>query len=380
MTLIDIAAIGSLALLAALATGMLTVAALVLLRRARLTVQLGILAFSGLVSAAAGLLAVDAGHAAPLGLASALIVVGSSGTVTLLMALALGLGVSHGARTVARSVRTLGTEDQAVEAGSPSTAEILELAAELDAAVGRLAAARDRDRAVEHSRREMTAWVTHDLRAPVAGIMAMAEALEDSLADDPARYHRRLRELSVQLAGMVDDLFELSKIDAGTLRLRREPVALVDVVRAAVVDLRASSPLREVALHAPSGDTVMVMADRAELSRAVANLLQNAVQHTPARSPITVSADVRGGRACLSVVDAGAGIDESQLARIFEPGWRGADARASGSSEGSSGAGLGLAIVRGIAEAHRGEVTARNIPGGFRMDLVLPTETVLAAR
>ena len=120
-------------------------------------------------------------------------------------------------------------------------------------------------------------------------------------------------------------------------------------------------------------------ADPRELSRAVSNLLLNAIQHTPAGSPITVSASVVDGRASIAVIDTGGGIDEDDLTRVFDPGWRGESARtpqpAAPSSihpSPSSGAGLGLAIVRGIAVAHQGEVTVRNVPGGCRFDLILP--------
>ena len=119
-------------------------------------------------------------------------------------------------------------------------------------------------------------------------------------------------------------------------------------------------------------------ADPRELSRAVSNLLLNAIQHTPPGSPITVAASVVDGRASVSVIDTGGGIDEEDLHRVFEPGWRGESARTPARCRRSthplrsSGAGLGLAIVRGIAAAHHGEVTVRNVPGGCRFDLILP--------
>ena len=124
-------------------------------------------------------------------------------------------------------------------------------------------------------------------------------------------------------------------------------------------------------------------ADPRELSRAISNLLLNAIQHTPAGSPITVAASVVDGRASVTVIDNGGGIDEDDLHRVFEPGWRGGVRPHTGHSHPgvlgeslrSSGAGLGLAIVRGIAVAHQGEVTVRNVPGGCRFDLILPSAT-----
>jgi signal transduction histidine kinase len=209
--------------------------------------------------------------------------------------------------------------------------------------------------------------------------MSMAEALEDDLASDPQRYHRQMREQVARLSAMVDDLFELSKIDSGALRLRLEEISLYDVISDTVADLRPLSQGRTIRIEADLGREVSVRADPRELSRAISNLLLNAIQHTPPGSPVTVAASVVDGRASIAVIDAGGGIDEDDLTRVFDPGWRGESARtprpsaqASMHPSRSSGSGLGLAIVRGIAAAHHGEVTVRNVPGGCRFDLVLP--------
>ena len=263
-------------------------------------------------------------------------------------------------------------------ARSPS-AEFTALAEELVATSAKLAESREREHRIEESRRELVAWIAHDLRTPLAGIMSMAEALEDELASDPQRYHRQMREQVTRLSAMVDDLFELSKIDSGTLRL------------ATGGDLALRRDLRhrgrpapdvagpEIRIESDLGREVVVRADPRELSRAISNLLLNAIQHTPPGSPITVAASVVDGRASIAVIDTGGGIDEDDLTRVFDPGWRGESARtpqpsaqASMHPSRSSGAGLGLAIVRGIAVAHQGEVTVRNVPGGCRFDLILP--------
>lgn len=249
-------------------------------------------------------------------------------------------------------------------------------AREVAAAEARIVEAREQQDRIDHSRRELMAWISHDLRTPLAGISAMSEALEDGMAADPQRFHRRLVELSTQMSGMVDDLFELSKIDTGVLRLRLEPVALVDVVQDAVRALREVAPDRVVTVRAPEAP-VMVMADARELSRAVSNLLVNAVQHTPAGASISVTADVVDGRPSVTVVDSGSGIDDTDLDRVFEAGWRGTSETNAIGGALTGGAGLGLAIVRGIAQAHRGEVSVRNIPGGCRFDIQLPVDSAV---
>jgi signal transduction histidine kinase len=302
-----------------------------------------------------------------------------SGAVSLALMVTLGLVVMRNSRRLSAAARRIGDGEPAGLTGQQASAELRALAAELVATDAKLTESRENEQRIERSRRELLAWISHDLRTPLAGIMSLSEALEDSMAADPSRYHRRIRELAGQLSIMVDDLFELSKIDSGTLQLRREAVSLVDVVSDAVADLRALAPERQVLLVAPSGG-VPVMADPHELSRAITNLLVNAAQHTPAGSPITVIADVTDGRPSVSVVDSGTGISEADLSRVFDAGWRGSDARTPVGRSSTSGAGLGLAIVRGILEAHAGEVRVRNLAAGCRFDLVLPREaTVVAA-
>ncbi|TPW72826.1 sensor histidine kinase KdpD [Schumannella sp. 10F1B-5-1] len=258
------------------------------------------------------------------------------------------------------------------------------LARQLATVTARLDAERDeraRDERVAASRRELAAFLAHDLRDPLSGIVAMSSALADGVADDPQRFHHRIQALSLQLSGMVDDLFELSKIESGTLALQLRPVSLVDVVSAAVHDHRSRADGREIRLRVPRGSDLMVLADGRELGRAVSNLLLNAIQHSPPDAPVTVSADVLDGRPVISVVDSGSGIADDEIARVFETGWRGAAAAASpvGAGASSGGAGLGLAIVRGIAQAHRGDISVRNVPGGCRFEFRLPTDSALTA-
>ena len=220
----------------------------------------------------------------------------------------------------------------------------------------------------ERTRRELVAWVSHDLRTPLAGLRAMAEALEDGVAADEARYHRQMRLEVERLSGMVDDLFELSRLQSGSLQLAVTNVALQDVV-GDVLD--AAEPLarsRRVQLSA-SAEPVGVLADGRELTRALSNLVTNAIRHTPDDGSVTVAARHDDGWAVISVTDSCGGIDDAHLDRLFDVGWRGTTAR---TPRPDDGAGLGLPIVRSIAEAHDGHVDVSNVPGGCRFDLRLP--------
>jgi signal transduction histidine kinase len=239
----------------------------------------------------------------------------------------------------------------------------------------------DRERKMEASRRELIAWVSHDLRTPLAGLRAMTEALEDGVVDDPATiadYHRRIRQETGRMAGLVDDLFELSRINAGALRLTLDAVSLGDVVSDAVASAAPVAAAHGVRLVAAEDGWPTVRGSEPELSRIVANLLRNAIRHTPSDATVTVTGgrDKRGG--WLAVTDGCGGIPEADLARVFEVAFRGEPARtpagavAHDDARAAGGGGLGLAIVRGLVDAHRGKVAVSNVPGGCRFEVRLP--------
>jgi signal transduction histidine kinase len=224
--------------------------------------------------------------------------------------------------------------------------------------------ARTRERAVEASRRDLVAWVSHDLRTPLAGLRAMAEALEDGVVvdqDTVAEYHRRIRSETDRIAALVDDLFELSRISAGALRLSVARVALGDVISDAVASAAPVAAARGIKLVAEESGWPVVHASEPELSRIVGNLLRNAIRYTPPDGTVTVSGgrDADGG--WFAVTDGCGGIPEGDLPRVFDVAFRGETAR---TPDGSGG--LGLAIVRGLVEAHRGAVAVSNVDGGCR--------------
>lgn len=236
---------------------------------------------------------------------------------------------------------------------------------------------RDRERSAEASRRELVAWVSHDLRTPLAGMRAMAEALEDGVVTDEATvadYHRRIRMETDRMTQLVDDLFELSRINAGALRLSLGTVPLGDVVSDAVASAEPIATAKRIQLQAERGEWPIVQGSEPEIARIVANLLRNAIRYTPADGSITVSGgrDEEGG--WLAVTDACGGIPESDLPRVFDVAFRGEAARTprTGHDHDGGGGGLGLAIVRGLVEAHRGEVAVTNVGDGCRFMVRLP--------
>jgi signal transduction histidine kinase len=258
-------------------------------------------------------------------------------------------------------------------AGTAGVLGALALAAELDTARRDVAAAAERERVLERSRRELVAWVSHDLRTPLAGIRAIAEALADGVVGDEAtvaRYYEILVTESERLGRLIDDLFELSRIHADALHLVIERVSLGDVVSdavtAAMVVAEAAGVRVDAAAAAPSPE---VLASTREMVRVVHNLLDNAVRHTPPGGAVTVTIGNDGDHAVVSVSDECGGIPAEDIPRVFDVAYRGDTAR---SPRDHRGGGLGLAIARGLVEAQAGEINVENRSGGCRFTVRLP--------
>ncbi|MFC9327037.1 sensor histidine kinase [Kitasatospora sp. NPDC057015] len=310
--------------------------------------------------------------------------------VSLATAALLGRQVVAGSRALALAARTVGSDDGFTAPDRPLGAELAALSAELAATSARLAESRRREQTLESSRRELIAWISHDLRTPLAGLRAMAEALEDGVAEDPGRYHAQIRTEVDRLTGMVDDLFELSRIQAGALTLSLARVSVYDLVGDAIAGAHPLARQRGVRLLGGSVEPAPVEVDGREITRVLGNLLVNAIRSTPIDGVVAVAARQELGEVVLSVTDGCGGIPEPDLPRVFETGWRGVSARTprepvgigTGSApgdarHGDSGAGLGLAIVRGIVEAHAGRASVHNVAGGCCFEIALPAAAVL---
>ena len=282
----------------------------------------------------------------------------------------LGRHVEAGSLALRRAARALGQEETGFSAPpGPMAAELAALSEELAATAGKLRDSRERERRVERSRRQLVAWVSHDLRTPLAGLRAMAEALEDGIATDPDRYHRQIRAEVTRLSAMVEDLFELSRIESGTLSLSLDSIEAGDLVSDTVASMEAVARARGVRLAGQADSALLIQADTRELSRALSNLVTNAIRHTPQDGHVQVTATAEGEDVLMTVTDGCGGIPEADLASVFDTAWRGTRAR---TPEADGGAGLGLAIVRGIVEAHQGRVSVVNTGDGCRFEVRLP--------
>jgi signal transduction histidine kinase len=363
------------ALACAIIVGTAGVLTLRLLARHSLVLQLLVVAFATIVSVVSGMAAAASlMYVSEHDLTVFYFVAGVAGAVSLIMAGLLGRALVKDSRHLTLAAARLGRGEPVTAIERHSNTEFAALAGQLAATGARLQELRDREGRIDASRRDLVAWISHDLRTPLAGIRAMAEALEDDMVEDPARYHRQIRGQVDKLTAMVDDLFELSRIHSGTLRLRLTQVPLYDLISDTVADLGPVAREKALDLRFEGAMGLTIRADPAELSRAVGNLVMNAVQlSTPGSAIVVAVTEHADGRAVISVQDSAGGIDPADLDRVFEAGWRGSEPRTPGMEPADRGrAGLGLAIVDGIINAHGGEVTVQNIAGGCRFDLLLP--------
>lgn len=283
----------------------------------------------------------------------------------------VGRAVGASISALRSAARRVGDGD-VVEPARTGVAELDAVSAELADTSRRLEESRARVAELDAARRQFFAWISHDLRTPLAGVRALAEALDEDTAPDRAAYLAALRGKVETLNAMIGDLFELSKLQSGTLRIHPEPVVLLDLVSDAVADCRPAADRRGITIAQDGIDGHLVLVDPRELTRVVGNLLTNSLRHAPADSEVVVRADRVHDRLVLSVIDQGPGVAAEDLGRMFDVGWRADAARSAEDDEAPSGAGLGLAIVRGIVEAHGGTVEAHSTGEGFRLDLTLP--------
>jgi signal transduction histidine kinase len=297
----------------------------------------------------------------------------AAATAGIAATLVLGARIGEAAGSLVEGARRIAAgEPPTFAASAEHSADTARLARELEVTAARLADARRRERAIEQSRRELVAWVSHDLRTPLAGLRAMSEALEDGVVgdDEVGRYYSLMRDETERLTRLVDDLFELSRTQHGALRLELQRVSWGDLVSDAVAGIAPVARAKGVRLeHRVIGPPPACSASPPELLRALRNVLENAVRHTPSDGTVVVEHGKLGRDAVLSVVDHGGGIAPADLGRVFDAGFQSDPARSTG-----HGAGLGLAIAKGIIEAHHGEIAVANENGGARFTIRLPID------
>ncbi|MCU0352491.1 MAG: HAMP domain-containing histidine kinase [Cytophagales bacterium] len=285
----------------------------------------------------------------------------------------LGFGLSH---TLVQRVKGLHQGAQALASGDLTTRvptdgrdELAGLAQEFNRMAAQLATSADERARQEAARRELMVAVSHDLRTPLAALQAMVEAMADGVVDDPAtatRYAATMRGQIEVLRRLIDDLFELSRIDAGALTLNQQRVSLHDLVGETLMGLQPHARARGVTLTGQVATVGPALGDPQQLARVLHNLIGNAIRHTPAGGQVCIDvseaieepdghAAQPADQSCMlqvTIADTGEGIAPEDIPHVFERFYRGEKSR----SRATGGAGLGLAIARGIVEAHGGSI------------------------
>ena len=289
-------------------------------------------------------------------------VTAGAATAAVIVALAVVRSIGRGLDPLRRAASELTRGDLTARVPVPPQRELAALAESFNQMAERLEELFD-------ARTQLVAWASHDLRTPLANMQAMLEALEDELAP-PDRYLPALQEQVRTLGALVEDLFELARIDAGALTLELREARLAGVVEACLRGLEAEAAARRVRLTADLDSAVTVRCAPDKVERVLFNLLTNALRHTPADGSVAVRVDPSPAEVRVMVEDTGTGLEPNTERRMFDRFWRGDRAR---SSTRGGGAGLGLEIARGLVEAHGGRIWAENRPGGgARVSFTLP--------
>jgi signal transduction histidine kinase len=293
--------------------------------------------------------------------------------LTFAAALSVGFGLLYAMPLASRIERVrAGTERIAGgELGSEVRVEghdeVAGLARDFNQMARALERAAQREREMERARRDLVAAVSHDLRTPLASTRAMIEALADGVATDPQTERRYLASASRELehlSRLVDDLFELARIDAGVLELTLEEASLHDLISDTISGFQPQAEQKGVHLIGEvSGDVDPVLANPPRLQRVLHNLVSNALRHTPPDGTVALRAATEGSVARVEVSDTGEGIAAEDLPLVFEPSFRGELSRTRQGKDDTPGAGLGLAIARGLVEAHGGTMHVESEPG-----------------
>jgi signal transduction histidine kinase len=286
----------------------------------------------------------------------------AAGGLSLGMVQLLARGMTSPLREMAAATRAMAQGDYARRVTATSRDEVGELARAFNAMAGELAEA-------DRMRRDLVANVSHELRTPITALQAVLENLVDEVEPlSPETLRTMLRQVE-RLGRLVTQLLDLSRLESGAIPLQRQAFELRPVLEEAAGESRLHAPPEvevEVAVESPG---LVADGDPERVHQVVANLLENAVRHSPAGGRVRVTARPDRGRVAIEVTDEGPGIPEEEANRVFERFYRADPARASA----DGGAGLGLAIARWIVDLHGGEIRAeRRRPHGCRMVVVLP--------
>lgn len=292
------------------------------------------------------------------------LLVGFTAAIGVWVARMLARGVMDDVGAIRGTLDAVGEGRRDVRTGLQPHDELGRLGVDVDDMVDRI----DRE---EGARRQLMAAVSHDLRTPITALQLIAEGLEDDIFE-PERRREQLGRMTTHvraLSSLIDDLFELTRLQAGDIRWSAERVPLEALVQETVEAMRPQAEALDVAVRAElSADLAPARANPEQLQRVLFNLIQNAIRHTPADGSVVVRAEAVGDGVEIEVADTGTGIAETERPEVFDAFFQGGERRA----RTHGGAGLGLAIARAIVEAHGGTIWLENAEQGTRVRFRLP--------
>lgn len=280
-----------------------------------------------------------------------LTVLGVAAGFAALLAVVVSQPLGDDVRHLESAVRRIEMGDRSVRVDSLRGDELGHVGRAIDDLVRRLTELENERSAGEDARRTLLSNIGHDLRSPLAALQAAIEALVDGVAPDPQRYLRSMQHDVEALGSLIDDLYLLSRLDAGQLDLERVPIDLVELADDAVESLAPTAAAAGVRVVLEAGDAVHVLASPVSLARVIRNLVDNGIRHAPAGSTVRVTVTAERG-AVVRVTDDGPGFPDDFRDHAFERFTRSDPSR----TRQSGGGGLGLAIARGLVEAHGGEI------------------------
>ena len=301
---------------------------------------------------------------------------GFSLAISLLVAMSISEPTLRSIRALTRAASRISLGELNTRVPVESDDEVGGLALAFNSMAGQLESSLAKEQELVQTRRELVSAVSHDLRTPLASIRAMLESVIDGVVEDQDTVHRYLRNTLAEvgsLGQLVDDLFEVARMDAGMLQLQIEEASLQDLISDTLESMSAQAAARNLRLNGSVEEPIApVVMDLRRVQRVLYNLVQNSIRHTPPDGTINITARDTGSQVQVEVADTGAGIPEEDMVRLFERSYRIDPSR----SRTSGGAGLGLSIAKGIVEAHGGQIWAVSVVGqGSTFSFTLPKQS-----
>jgi two-component system sensor histidine kinase BaeS len=317
-------------------------------------------------------------NSAYLGVMSNVLIFGS--TAALVFGYFVTRSMTDRLAELARGAEKLAKGDFSTRLSVAGSDEIAHLTRSFNLMAAELEAVEEEKLKLEQARRNLVAWVSHDLRTPLANMRVMMEAVADGVITDEAMQRQYLANCLNEIRNLdqlIDDLFQLARLDIKEFKLEYETVSLSELASDVVAALRPKAEMRQLIVACqldPAADQVSCALDK--IQRVLSNLLDNAIKYTPSGERILLRSQLTADAVQVDITNTGVSIPEDQIERLFETFYRGETSRCQ-MDDGARGAGLGLAIAKGFVEAHGGRIWATSTPDSVTFSFTLPRRRAL---